>query len=59
MLADAECYDADVCGSVAVHKDSLVEGQSVPADRVSLGCCDGADPCVGTPACVNQRCVVE
>lgn len=57
-LAAAECYDADVCGSVAVHKDTLPAWEQLHSDLMFYECCDGADACVGTLACENQRCVV-
>lgn len=59
VLADAVCYEGNVCGSVAVHKDSAALWSEVEANLEGLGCCAGADPCGASVACEDQRCVVK
>lgn len=58
VLASAECYDHNVCGSVGVHKDSASAWSDLHGDLQSFECCAGADPCGGSLACEDQRCVV-
>lgn len=58
VLADAICFEGNTCGSVGVHKDNQADWAGVNANLESFGCCAGADPCGGTLACENQRCVV-
>jgi len=57
VLADALCFEGNVCGSVGVHKDSQSDWQGMQADLEAQGCCSGADPCGASVACQEQRCV--
>lgn len=58
VSAEALCFDGNVCGTVGLHKDSQTDWTQMEADMASFGCCEGADPCGGTLACQDQRCVV-
>lgn len=56
-LADAFCYEGNVCGSVGVHKDAAAEWNNYESDLEAFQCCAGVDPCGASVACENQRCV--
>jgi len=56
-FAEGICFDADTCGNVGVHKDSLAEWNSLHGELEASGCCDGANACGASLACENNRCV--
>lgn len=56
VMADAICFNADTCGAVGVHKDSLEAWSALDDELDSLGCCDGANACGPSLACENNRC---
>lgn len=57
VLAEAICFEGNVCGTVGVHKDSVDQWTSLHSELSGETCCSGGNACGSSLACENQRCV--
>jgi hypothetical protein len=59
IAIDGFCYGASTCGSIAVSAEHDADTWMEIETALEGACECGADPCGATPACVDNRCVME